>query len=200
MHIIKTILLGVFFALGSLNVQAALMLDQNQTIHDSTSYRVASDRALAQTFQVTFDGWLDRFLIQTGGTADQLAPATLSVYSTDGGGKPNTQLWSQTFPNLSSGWFEVNPTGLSVTQGVLYAIVLTSTDNTIGNPDDKWLASSTGNVYAAGNFYQNIGSGWENLGLENADATFQTYISPIPETSSVFLGSLGMFFLLRRRR
>jgi len=190
----------------------AEMLDQFQLTQDA-GIRVASNRALCQTFTAGLTGNLTKVSLQFSDNllADEAAPATISILGTTLGLPNSTVLWTGSFSSLSPGWFDVNTSvgATYLTAGTVYGIRLTSSDSTSGNPDDLWSAmTSTGAViktdsYVNGQLFQNTGSGWSAVtvgtSLPNADAAFKTYVTPVPEPSTMAMFLIGLSAIITRR-
>jgi hypothetical protein len=199
--------------------QSAPVLDQSQEIivgANTAEIAVYSSRDLCQTFTANATGFLSgvSLYLPSGGTSDQQAPATISILGTTGVQNipdPTNILWTGTFANLATGWFEVNTTNTypAITSGNVYGIRITSTDPLPTNPNDSWSVQIAGNLYAAGSLFENKGSGWVAVTVgsnsyPNADAAFRTYVDAVPEPATVSLMilalSLTVVVTLRQRR
>lgn len=188
--------------LASTTASATLILDQSQTLWDS-SFRVSTAQFFCQTFTAGMSGQLVGVNIRLATNHDQLAPATISIIGTTAGVPDDNQvLWTHDYDVLAQGWFSVDTsTGApSLTAGGVYGIKFTSTDVASGSPDDYWSVAyiTYPDPYASGQFFANRGSGWTTIHYPNADATFETYM--IPEPAMIALLSLGSLVLLPLRR
>jgi len=199
---------------GMQSVQSAPVLDQSQTQDDTTAVRVFLGRDVCQTFTANATGFLSKVSLLLSATVNQQAPATISIMGTTGAQNipdPTNILWTGTFANLATGWFDVDTTNTypAIVLGSVYGIRITSADNIVGGDDDKWSAQSVGNLYTAGSLFENRGSGWVPLTINSspfpdADAAFKTYVDAVPEPATVSLMVLALalttFVTFRTRR
>ena len=194
------VLFVLFATLLSTNFASAAIigtLDQSQTSSNASAH-VYSARFVCQTFTPSVSGYLSGISIWLDSTtyAEQ-APATIEILQTTGGTPSGSPLWSQSYPTLSQGWFDVpiNNGEPYLVLGQTYGLALLSSNTgSLDYSGDAW------NMYVPSSGSPSLGSLWENRtgswgvlqykgsSIYNASAAFQTYVLP-PSLSCVYSGS-----------
>jgi hypothetical protein len=192
-------------------VSAELILDQSQESNaGGGAARVYSARDLCQTFTCGTDGYLEKVSIHFSNLVSNLAPATVSIVGTvDGAPNDANVLWTGEYASLAQGWFDVDTSTSSplLASGTVYGIKLTSSDAVSGDPDNNWDGCFSTDVYSPGKFWEKrSGGAWQSLSISgtsypDADAMFRTYISPVPEPSTIVLlfGAIFGALLCRKK-
>lgn len=178
-------LVGVCAACG-LAADAALAgtLDQQQT-DGGSSYAIASNGSLAQTFTAGLGGGMDQVDLHLQRLGTPTAPLSIEIRDVSGGVPGSTVLASASLPTSSIPTMQAFvPISFAkpapVVAGTQYAIVAYS-PTPFGN-DYAWSVGGTANPYAGG---AGFGTGtfppagpWTQL--STSDFAFKTYVAPAP--------------------
>jgi hypothetical protein len=192
--------------LGTSAVRAGSVLDQqlnpaDYSPDDEVSAGFGGTQNLAQTFTVGITGTLtevdvsvERFNFDppTGTLYLQIRGTTGGVPNADPSYLLQASVSESTLPlapNFGFVSFDVSSAGLQVTQGEQLAIVLLAPD--FANPVN-WIGVQ-GDQYPAGGAFveQEPDFGWVPSPVSGADLGFQTFVSPVPEPSTLVMSSLA---------
>jgi hypothetical protein len=203
--------LSVFCLSLSLGAQCragGLTLDQSHVVPGSgADYAVVTTQSLAQTFTVGLSGLLAEIDLQISKNTGATGDLAFTIRTTSGG-LPNTDDGQSLFttviplssiPTVDSPFDTVSVTAIDVssatimvTPGEVLALGLSRTG--AGVPPWATWRSSTDN-YSGGALYQRSGptSSWDPVLITTVgqDAGFQTYISTVPEPSSLVLAGIS---------
>jgi hypothetical protein len=161
-------------------------LDQSQIQWGSSSY-IQGDISMAQTFTSTIGGSLTRLdLCLSRNNDSETQPLVISIDATQNG-VPTTTLGSTVFNSFQSdvwAWYSFDFSSQSITfaPNQTYAIVLSNYGSfngisSEGTTYDSYLGGQT--------LVQNgVDAPWQNYSRE-LDMTFQTWVTPVPEPSSL---------------
>ena len=159
---------------------------------------------IGQTFNASISGALTDFQFTL--RSSNIASLFGAVYAWDGS-KPTTLLWQS--PNVSgtgAGVIDFSPTGLNVTQGQQY-VVLLSTFGIQGDTGQATVGTCFPSCTDVGNLVTGVVTSnqttWSNA-FKIYDTQFSvTIASPVPEPSTwamMILGFAGVGFMAYRRR
>lgn len=183
---------------GSLvgGVNAATILDQEQTVTTVAVAQFGSSVDLAQSFQQSGDTISGAgIFVSDFGTAIPTAMFTISLFDAlpnDGG----TQIASGNTVGMNESWADVSWTPVPIIPDTEYFLVFESSEPNYGIRGGGTISVD---VYSRGLVY--AGPGFP--ALPDFDYAFRTFADPIPEPSSALLlglGSLGITFRRRRDR
>ena len=188
------------------SARADEVLDQEYNTTGPTSFAIAYNWSVAQTFTAGMSGTLSHVDVTVTKGLYATADLILSLWSTSANGSPLSQLAASSLPAtaISSGVSVVSFGGFSqsvnVTPGTVLGIRLSSPalNNPPYNTRYDWAYDKQGNYPGGRSFVY----GNTTLDQAAADFDFRTYVTPVPEPTATVLAGCGLFALglLRRRK